>query len=77
MAHVALNHELELCLPFWEHQMGRPERSYCRRCIAASVQICTTPSAVRLMASAGQTSAQVGWSQCIQTTGVVCTELAF
>ena len=34
---------------------------------------CTTPSPVRLMASAGQTSAQVGCSQCMQTTGTVCT----
>src|SRR6185503_15475786 len=33
----------------------------------------TTPSAVRLMASAGHTSAQVGRSQCMQTTGTVCT----
>src|SRR5690242_10708222 len=32
----------------------------------------TTPSAVRLIASAGQTSAQVGWSQCMHTTGTVC-----
>src|SRR5690554_1205420 len=32
----------------------------------------TTPSAVRLIASAGQTSAQVGESQCMQTTGTVC-----
>src|SRR5215468_3260016 len=31
----------------------------------------TTPSAVRLIASAGQTSAQVGWSQCMHTTGTV------
>src|SRR5262249_15077890 len=38
--------------------------------------VCTTPSAVRLMASAGQTSAQVGESQCMQTTGAVCTECA-
>ena len=36
--------------------------------------VCTTPSSVRLMASAGQTSAQVGWSQCMQTTGTVCVE---
>ena len=34
--------------------------------------VCTTPSPVRLMASAGQTSAQVGESQCMQTTGTVC-----
>src|SRR5512132_3010845 len=34
---------------------------------------CTTPSLVRLMASAGQTSAHVGCSQCMQTTGTVCT----
>src|SRR6185295_16608977 len=33
----------------------------------------TTPSAVRLIASAGQTSAHVGCSQCMQTTGTVCT----
>src|SRR5688572_22509060 len=33
--------------------------------------VCTTPSPVRLMASAGQTSAQVGVSQCMQTTGTV------
>jgi hypothetical protein len=32
----------------------------------------TTPSPVRLIASAGQTSAQVGWSQCMHTTGTVC-----
>ena len=34
---------------------------------------CTTPSPVRLIASAGQTSAQVGCSQCMQTTGTVWT----
>src|SRR5262252_6073606 len=34
---------------------------------------CTTPSSVRLIASAGQTSAHVGCSQCMQTTGTVCT----
>src|SRR5690349_21237493 len=33
---------------------------------------CTTPSAVRLMASAGQTSAQVGDWQCMHTIGTVC-----
>src|SRR3954462_8979656 len=37
--------------------------------------VCTTPSAVRLIASAGQTSAQVGESQCMQTTGTVCGEV--
>src|SRR5438105_8978393 len=37
--------------------------------------VCTTPSAVRLMASAGQTSAHVGESQCMQTTGTVCGEV--
>src|SRR5207244_13447198 len=36
--------------------------------------VCTTPSAVRLMASAGQTSAHVGESQCMQTVGTVCTD---
>src|SRR5215475_427105 len=36
----------------------------------------TTPSAVRLMASAGHTSAHVGASQCMQTTGIVCGELS-
>src|SRR5262245_22045009 len=34
----------------------------------------TTPSPVRLIASAGQTSAQVGESQCMQTTGTVWVE---
>ena len=34
----------------------------------------TTPSAVFLMASAGQTFAQAGSSQCMQTTGTVCGE---
>ncbi len=34
---------------------------------------CATPSSVRLMASAGQSSAEVGCSQCMQTTGTVCT----
>src|SRR5213076_1625008 len=38
--------------------------------------VCTTPSPVLLMASAGQTSAHVGESQCMQTTGTVCTECA-
>src|SRR6187431_912537 len=32
---------------------------------------CTTPSSVFLMASAGQTCAQVGSSQCMQTVGTV------
>src|SRR5215510_3221730 len=34
----------------------------------------TRPSPDRLMASAGQTSAQVGESQCMHTTGTVCVE---
>src|SRR6476620_12137240 len=34
---------------------------------------CTTPSPVRLIASAGHTSAHVGCSQCMHTTGTVCT----
>ena len=38
--------------------------------------VCTTPSAVRLIASAGQTSAHVGVSQCMHTTGTVCGETA-
>jgi hypothetical protein len=33
---------------------------------------CTTPSGLRLIASAGHTSAQVGESQCMQITGTVC-----
>src|ERR1051325_8108812 len=36
----------------------------------------TTPSSFFLMASAGQTSAQVGESQCMHTTGAVWGELA-
>ena len=36
----------------------------------------TTPSGVFLMASAGQTWAQVGSSQCMQTWGVVWTVFA-
>jgi hypothetical protein len=38
--------------------------------------VCTMPSSVRLIASAGQTSAHVGESQCRQTTGTVCVECA-
>ena len=34
----------------------------------------TTPSPILLMASAGQTSAQVGESQCMHTTGTVWGE---
>ena len=34
----------------------------------------TMPSGVFLMASAGQTLAQAGSSQCMQTTGAVCGE---
>src|SRR5215471_14388857 len=37
--------------------------------------VITRPSALRLMASAGQTSAQVGLWQCIQTTGTVWTDV--
>src|ERR1051326_6873882 len=37
--------------------------------------VCTTPSPVRLIASAGQTSAHVGESKRMQTTGTVCTEI--
>src|SRR5262245_40539181 len=33
--------------------------------------VCTTPSSLRLMASAGHTSAQVGESQCMHTVGTV------
>src|SRR3954470_15420851 len=36
--------------------------------------LCTTPSPVRLIASAGHTSAQVGCSQCMHTTGTVCVD---
>src|SRR5262245_1939178 len=36
--------------------------------------VMTRPSPERLMASAGQTSAQVGDSQCMHTTGTVCTD---
>src|SRR6516165_8998782 len=36
--------------------------------------VITRPSPERLMASAGQTSAQVGESQCMHTTGTVCTD---
>src|SRR6187455_2529915 len=32
---------------------------------------CTTPSSVIFMASAGQTCAQVGFAQCMQTVGAV------
>src|SRR5581483_4865366 len=36
--------------------------------------VCTTPSPVFLMASAGHTSAQVGEWQCMHTTGTVCVD---
>src|SRR5687767_4869003 len=36
---------------------------------------CTTPSAVFLMASAGQAAAQAGSSQCMQTTGTVWVDV--
>src|SRR5262249_56049601 len=36
--------------------------------------VITRRSPERLMASAGQTSAQVGESQCMHTTGTVCTD---
>src|ERR1041385_5517110 len=35
--------------------------------------LCTTPFSSRLIASAGQTFAHVGSSQCMHTTGAVCT----
>src|SRR5262252_11003049 len=38
--------------------------------------VCTTPSSFCLMASAGQTCAQVGFSQCMQTIGVVAIDCA-
>src|SRR5438067_5510974 len=37
--------------------------------------VITRPSAPRLMASAGQTSAHVGLWQCMHTTGTVCTDV--
>src|SRR5262245_65412988 len=37
--------------------------------------VITRPSPERLIASAGQTSAQVGESQCMQTTGTVWVEV--
>src|SRR4051812_38483661 len=36
-------------------------------------ELWTTPSSVFLMASAGQTRAQMGSSQCMHTCGAVCT----
>ena len=36
-------------------------------------ELWTTPSAVCLIASAGQTWAQIGSSQCMHTCGAVCT----
>src|SRR3569833_1487589 len=36
-------------------------------------ELCTTPSGVFLMASAGHTRAQIGSSQCMQICGDVCT----
>ncbi len=36
-------------------------------------ELWTTPSGVCLMASAGQTCAQIGSSQCMHTCGAVCT----
>jgi len=36
-------------------------------------ELCTTPSAVCLIASAGQTRAQIGSTQCMHTCGAVCT----
>src|SRR5947209_20358626 len=36
-------------------------------------ELCTIPSGVFLMASAGQTCAQPGSSQCMHVCGVVCT----
>src|SRR6476469_7926600 len=37
--------------------------------------VITRPSPLRLIASAGQTSAQVGLWQCMHTTGTVCTDV--
>src|SRR5262249_39494322 len=48
----------------FEHAMHRGLRA-----------VITRPSALRLMASAGQTSAHVGLWQCMHTTGTVCTEV--
>src|SRR5215469_16624125 len=36
-------------------------------------ELCTIPSGVFFIASAGQTWAQIGSSQCMQTWGAVCT----
>src|SRR5215472_17681573 len=36
-------------------------------------ELCTTPSAVFLIASAGHTCAQIGSAQCMHTWGAVCT----
>src|SRR5215475_11267673 len=38
--------------------------------------VITRPVSSRLIASAGQTSAHVGDSQCMQTTGTVCVDCA-
>src|SRR5215813_5099806 len=38
--------------------------------------VMTRPSAERLIASAGQTSAHVGDSQCMHTVGTVCVDVA-
>ena len=73
VAHVALHHQVEIGLI-----LGTPNGQASTQLLQAMQRglraVCTTPSSVFLMASAGQTSAQVGESQCMHTTGTVCVE---
>ena len=72
VAHVALHHEFDAALFILGTPNGQASTQLLQAMQRGLRAVCTTPSAVRLMASAGQTSAQVGESQCMQTTGTVC-----
>src|SRR5437773_1796603 len=72
MSHFIINSK-------WTFTLGTPNGQAKTQLLHATQRglraVCTTPSSFFLIASAGQTSAQVGESQCMHTTGTVWVEM--
>ncbi len=73
MSHFIIRSKLEFILGTPKGQASTQFEQAMQRGLRADW---TTPSSVLLIASAGQTSAQVGESQCMQTIGTVWMEWA-
>src|SRR6185503_7364091 len=62
-----------ICASYFGTPNGHAKTQFVQPMQRGLREVCTTPSGVLLIASAGQTAAHAGSSQCMQTTGVVWT----